>query len=100
MKKMSDRLRRILDFLEAYTAEHGYPPSIREIGQAADISSTSVVDYNLRILERNGHIVRDREVSRGIRLTAQQLAAVPRMVRIPIMGRIAAGEPLLDGGVQ
>jgi repressor LexA len=94
MKKMSDRQRRILDFLEAYTAEHGYPPSIREIGQAADISSTSVVDYNLRILERNGHIVRDREVSRGIRSTAQQLTAVPRMVRIPIMGRIAAGEPI------
>jgi repressor LexA len=94
MRKLSDRQRRILDFVERYTGEHGYPPSIREIGQAAGISSTSVVDYNLRVLEREGQIRRDREVSRGLGLIGRKPATRPQLVRVPIKGRIAAGEPI------
>jgi repressor LexA len=94
MRKLSDRQRRILDFVERYTGEHGYPPSIREIGQAAGISSTSVVDYNLRVLEREGQIRRDREVSRGLGLIGRKPASRPQLVRVPIKGRIAAGEPI------
>jgi len=94
MRKLSDRQRRIMDFIERHTVEHGYPPSIREIGQAASISSTSVVDYNLRVLEREGHIRRDREVSRGLGLIPRKAAARPRLIRVPIKGRIAAGEPI------
>jgi repressor LexA len=94
MRKLSDRQRRILDFLERYTGDHGYPPSIREIGQSAGISSTSVVDYNLRALEREGLIRRDREVSRGLGLVARRPAERSRLVRVPIKGRIAAGEPI------
>ena len=99
MRKLSDRQRRILDFVEEYSGEHGYPPSIREIGQAARISSTSVVDYNLRALEREGLIRRDREVSRGLGIVGRKAAERPRLVRVPIKGRIAAGEPIeaLDG---
>jgi repressor LexA len=93
MRKLSERQRRIIDFLERYTADHGYPPSIREIGQAAGISSTSVVDYNLRALEREGLIRRDREISRGVGLVGRRPGA-PRLVRVPIRGRIAAGEPI------
>ena len=77
MRKLSDRQQRILDFVGEYTADHGYPPSIREIGQAVGISSTSVVDYNLRALERGGMILRDREVSRGLRTVGQSPAARP-----------------------
>src|SRR5690348_6335322 len=102
MRKLSERQQRILDFVVEYTGEHGYPPSIREIGQAVGISSTSVVDYNLRALERNGLIRRDREVSRGLGLVspprpAAQVAAAagaPKLIRVPIVGRIAAGEPI------
>jgi repressor LexA len=94
MRKLSDRQRRILDFVERYTGEHGYPPSIREIGQAAGISSTSVVDYNLRVLEREGQIRRDREVSRGLGLIGRKPATRAQLVRVPIKGRIAAGEPI------
>lgn len=94
MRKLSDRQKKILEFLEEYTTEHGYPPSIREIGQAAGISSTSVVDYNLRALERDGLIKRDREVSRGLGLVNRQPIPVLQIVRVPIMGRIAAGEPI------
>jgi repressor LexA len=94
MRRLSDRQQRILDFVGEYTADHGYPPSIREIGQAVGISSTSVVDYNLRALERGGLIRRDREVSRGLGIVGQSPAARPLMARIPIVGRIAAGEPI------
>jgi repressor LexA len=95
MRRLSDRQQRILDFLGEYTADHGYPPSIREIGQAVGISSTSVVDYNLRALERGGLIRRDREVSRGLGLVGQAPpSSRPAMLRIPIVGRIAAGEPI------
>ena len=68
MRKLSQRQETILAFINDYVDEHGYPPSIREIGAAAGISSTSVVDYNLRILERDGLLRRDREVSRGLGL--------------------------------
>ena len=94
MRRLSDRQQKILDFVAEYTTDHGYPPSIREIGQAVGISSTSVVDYNLRALERGGMILRDREVSRGLRTVGQTPVARPPMVRIPIVGRIAAGEPI------
>ena len=55
-KKLSDRQKNILKYIEEYVDERGYPPSIREIGDKVGISSTSVVDYNLRVLEREGRI--------------------------------------------
>lgn len=102
MRKLSDRQRRILNVIGSFTDQHGYPPSIRDIGQAVGISSTSVVDYNLRVLEREGFIRRDREISRGIELVATSARKrQPRVVRVPIIGRIAAGEPIeAVGGEQ
>lgn len=93
MNKLSDRQQKILQFIRDHQVERGYPPTIREIGRAAGISSTSVVDYNLRVLARRGMIRRDREISRGLGL-AEQEATVSRLVRIPIVGRIAAGAPI------
>ena len=95
-KKLSERQKNILKYIEDYVEERGYPPSIREIGDKVGISSTSVVDYNLRVLEREGRIRRDREVSRGLELVGGnrgQRNAQPRVLRIPVVGRIAAGLP-------
>ena len=95
MRGLSQRQKRILQFIRDHQSEHGYPPTIREIGNAADISSTSVVDYNLRVLQREGLIRRDREVSRGLGLASmEQLAEPPRLARVPVVGCIAAGEPI------
>jgi repressor LexA len=97
IKKLSDRQENILTYIESYVHEHGYPPSIREIGDRVGISSTSVVDYNLKVLERVGRIRRDREVSRGLELVGGsrgQRHAQPRVVRIPVVGTIAAGAPI------
>jgi repressor LexA len=79
----------MLRFIREYIGEHGRPPTVREIGLAVGISSTSVVDYNLRGLERDGHLRRERELSRGIDLPDRG-----KPPSIPVLGRIAAGEPI------
>ncbi len=88
-KGLSNRQQRILEFIREFGEERSYPPTVRDIQQACEVSSTSVVDYNLRILERLGLIRRDREVSRGIEL----LVGGRRRGRLPVLGYIAAGEP-------
>ena len=92
-KGLSARQQKILEFIQKFDEERSYPPTIRDIQQACGISSTSVVDYNLRILEREGFIHRDREVSRGIEVVGghrDEFAGT----RVAVMGYIAAGEPV------
>jgi repressor LexA len=95
MKRRSDKQERILEFLRDFLERHDYPPSIRDIQAGCGISSTSVVDYNLKALETNGLIQRDREISRGIRLVGEERRPEPiHTIRVPLMGTIAAGQPL------
>lgn len=92
---LSERQHKILEFLKSFTLDNGYPPTIREIGKAVGISSTSVVNYNLDALQRAGRIYRDRTVSRGIRLAeGEEAPKASDFVRVPLLGSIAAGEPL------
>jgi len=91
MKALSSKQQNIIDFVRRFLVERGYPPSIRDIVNGCEISSTSVVDYNLGILEERGYIRRHREVSRGIELLAW--SPVLRC-QVPIIGQIAAGEPI------
>ena len=95
-KQLSERQQSILEFLGEYIEENGYPPSIREIGTAAGISSTSVVSYNLGRLEERGYISRDKEVSRGLKLTSATRAQIApeAVIRLPVLGRIVAGAPI------
>ncbi|MEA2642243.1 MAG: repressor LexA, partial [Chloroflexota bacterium] len=88
MRALSQRQEAMLRFIRQYLSERGRPPTVREIGMAVGISSTSVVDYNLRILERDGHLRRERELSRGIELPGRGAPT------IPVLGRIAAGQPI------
>jgi len=94
MKGLSSRQERILSFIREFIRKNGYPPTIREIGKAVGISSTSVVNYNLNVLQRRGYLVREREVSRGLRLVGESVGPSPDIVSIPLLGRIAAGEPI------
>ena len=110
-KSLSKRQRRILDFIWEHVRENGRPPTIREIGGAANISSTSVVNYNLTKLVEKGLVDREPGVSRGLRLTeaalrmydavanvpAMAAAAASRFVRVPMLGNIVAGEPIEVG---
>ncbi|HLG12656.1 MAG TPA: transcriptional repressor LexA [Dehalococcoidia bacterium] len=88
-KSLSAKQNSILHFIRDFIGEHDYPPSIRDIQEGCGISSTSVVDYNLKALERSGHIRRDREVSRAIELVGRA-----RMRTVPVVGQIAAGQPI------
>ena len=83
---LTERQRKILEFIKGFMEERGYSPSIREIVKGCGLSSTSVAEYNLRVLEREGYIEREREISRGIKIGGVR--------RIPLVGVIAAGEPL------
>lgn len=92
--ELSDKQRRIVRFLRDFIDDKDYPPSIRDIQQGCDISSTSVVDYNLKRLEERGYIRRDREVSRAIELLEPSGMRRRRVRTIPLMGKIAAGSPI------
>ena len=93
MKALSDRQRRIISFISRFLVDRSYPPTVRDIQAGCDISSTSVVDYNLNILEREGYIRRHADVSRGLELLTQ--APTSRaLVPVPVIGQIAAGEPI------
>ncbi len=93
MKALSSRQQQIVDFIRRFWEGEGYPPTIRDILNGCGISSTSVVDYNLDILEGEGYIRRRRGVSRGIYLIAR--SPRPReAVQVPIIGQVAAGEPI------
>ena len=92
-KDLSPKQQSILRFIRRFIDEHDYPPSIRQIQDGCHISSTSVVDYNLRKLEGDGYIRRDREVSRAIELL-QRGGRRPRALAVPIIGQIAAGQPI------
>jgi len=91
-KKLSDRQESMIEFIQTFLGENGFPPTIREIGKAVGISSTSVVNYNLKRLEERGLLTREKDVSRGLRLAGKTLH--PSLLRIPLAGPIAAGEPI------
>ena len=93
-KKMPERRRRILEFVQEFYFENGIPPTVRDIQQACDISSTSVVDYNLKQLEEAGYLNRRKEVARGIELLDRDGEPVSSAPRVQIVGSIAAGQPL------
>ncbi|MBN1483337.1 MAG: transcriptional repressor LexA [Chloroflexia bacterium] len=94
MRKMSERQKRILRFLERYIRENSYPPTIREIQSALELSSTSVVDYNLNLLEKRGLIRRQRRASRSIVLTDRGDGLLGQERSVPFLGLIAAGQPI------
>jgi repressor LexA len=92
-KDLSPKQDSILRFIRQFLDEHDYPPSIRQIQEGCGISSTSVVDYNLKKLENEGYIRRDREVSRAIELL-ERGGRRPLPLTVPIIGQIAAGQPI------
>lgn len=87
---LNDKAREILSYIQRFMREKGFPPTIREIGTEFEISSTNGVRYYLTLLERNGYIRRRGKISRGI-----ESVRLLRPAGIPILGRVAAGEPIL-----
>jgi repressor LexA len=94
MRKLSQRQRQILQYVEEFIRERGYPPSIRQIQTTLGLSSTSVVDYNLKALQRHGLLQRERRSSRSITLNERGVSFLQNLRSVPLLGTIAAGQPI------
>lgn len=93
---LGEKQQRILDYLKQEILAKGYPPSVREIGEAVGLKSTSTVHGHLERLEKKGIIRRDPTKPRAIEVLDDDFNVQRReMVNVPIVGRVAAGEPLL-----
>lgn len=94
---LTDRQAKILDFLADTLRRRGYPPSVREIGSAVGLSSSSTVHAHLDKLEKKGYIRRDPTRSRAIEIVDKALDVRPskEMLNVPLVGRVTAGLPIL-----
>ena len=98
---LSKRQREIFDFVVAYADKHGYPPTVREIGESVGLASPSTVHAHLANLERAGYLRRDPTKPRALEVVGRErseaIAASPahEVARLPLVGEIAAGGPLL-----
>lgn len=107
-KKLSKRQQSIYEYICSYSAEHGYPPSVREIGAAVGLASPSTVHMHLQVLQEQGLIKRDSKKPRAIEVVNNpsehdedlHLAKVTEdpdsnTISLPLVGRVAAGQPIL-----
>jgi repressor LexA len=100
-QKLSERQRNILRYIDRYVDDNGFPPTIRDIGEATGIDSTSVVNYNLNKLVDAGFLERTAAKSRGLRLVRsipngrrQKRVKTAEQPTVPLIGQIVAGEPI------
>jgi repressor LexA len=101
-RAVTEKQMRILDVIREFTAAHGYPPSVREIGEEVGLSSSSTVQSHLKTLERRGLLWRDPTKPRALVPRAQARPAggarqpedTPEIALIPVVGRVAAGVPI------
>lgn len=99
-KPISARQKQILTCIQQHMDVHGYPPTVREIGTAVNLSSSSTVHAHLKSLEEQGHILRDAVLTRAIKLVAGSDGEDNRprnrpVIQMPIIGTVAAGKPRL-----
>src|SRR5258706_1501842 len=95
---LTDRQRAVLDFIGQSIEQRGYPPTLREIGEHMGIRSTNGVNDHLKALEKKGYLEREDLKSRALRpISLEGAGPTGQMVDVPILGRVAAGEPILAG---
>lgn len=95
-KALTKRQKEILIFVQRYSDAHGYPPSVREIGQALGLTSSSTVHSHLSALEKKGYLRRDPSKPRALEiLRDEREIPAKKMVTVPIVGGVTAGLPIL-----
>jgi repressor LexA len=93
---LTDRQRAVLEFISHSIEERGYPPTLREIGEHLGIRSTNGVNDHLKALEKKGYLEREDLKSRALRpISLEGAGPTGQLVEVPILGRVAAGEPIL-----
>jgi len=93
-RRLTERRRQILDCIARATEEHGYPPTVREIGEAVGLRSSSSVHFHLRALQEMGQLTRDGSLTRALRIAGRE-APPPGMRWVPVLGQVAAGSPIV-----
>jgi len=93
--ELTDRQQEIWEFLVDYVDAHGYPPTVREIGDAVGLASPSTVHAHLANLERAGLLKRDPTKPRALELVGREKGSAASLPKLPLLGQIAAGGPLL-----
>ena len=94
--KITKKQSEILEYIKSEILNRGFPPAVREICEAVNLKSTSAVHSHLETLEKNGYIRRDPTKPRAIEIIDDNFNLVRReVVNVPIVGRVAAGEPIL-----
>jgi repressor LexA len=94
-KELTKRQREIFDFIGTYLSKHGYPPTVREIGKAVGLHSSSTVHAHLSKLESLGVLKRDPSKPRALEVMVQRAKRAVRPSGLPLVGQVAAGEPIL-----
>ncbi len=94
-EELTPRRRQILEFISRTIEEQGYPPTVREIGAEVGLKSSSSVHYHLKMLEKEGFISRDGSLTRAIRVSEGEDVERSDTAYLPLVGRVAAGEPIL-----
>lgn len=92
---LTGRQQEILTFIQRFADSHGYPPSVREIGQAMGLTSSSTVHSHLEALERKGYLRRDPSKPRALEILRDREGLAPRPALLPLVGGVTAGEPIL-----
>ena len=100
MRVLSPKQQQIYDYIVSFQADHGYPPSVREIGEAVGLKSPSTVHFHLKGLEEKGLIIKAEGKTRAITVSGSTGRAIaeeehPSANRIPVVGNVAAGSPIL-----
>jgi repressor LexA len=95
VKDLTKRQREIFDYISRYLSRHGYPPTVREIGKAVGLHSSSTVHAHLSKLETLGVLKRDPSKPRALEVLAQRAKRAVRPSGLPVVGNVAAGEPIL-----
>jgi repressor LexA len=95
VKDLTKRQREIFDFISRYLSKHGYPPTVREIGKAVGLHSSSTVHAHLAKLESLGVVKRDPSKPRALEVMVERAKRVVRPSGLPLVGQVAAGQPIL-----
>ena len=96
MAELKDREKRVLDFISQQIKQNGYPPTVRDIGAALGIKSTSTVQKSMEILEQEGYIKKQAGKRRAFEVVQGGLAERSDVIDVPVVGRVAAGTPILS----
>jgi len=92
---LTERQQAIFNYIKKEIKTKGYPPAVREIGEAVGLSSSSTVHSHLNQIEKKGYIKRDPTKPRAIEITDNSFRSMKEMVNLPILGRVTAGQPIL-----